>query len=162
LEHHTEENDSLSLLWTTPVASDTTTRKTKYKQGGSALSYQVNGMWPTPTVCGNGNRKGSSPTSGDGLSTVVNKQAMWPTPNSRDYKDTPGMNLMANGEGKDGRKRIDLLPRLVYHTGQLLPEHINTTGSHPEPSPLLLNPIWVLQLMGTDLEQTFFVWQEMP
>jgi hypothetical protein len=29
------------------------------------------GMWPTPTVCGNYNRKGASPTSGDGLATAV-------------------------------------------------------------------------------------------
>ncbi len=27
--------------------------------------------WPTPTVCGNDNRVGASPTSGDGLSTTV-------------------------------------------------------------------------------------------
>jgi hypothetical protein len=29
------------------------------------------GLWPTPTVCGNYNRKGASATSGDGLATVV-------------------------------------------------------------------------------------------
>ena len=28
-------------------------------------------MWPTPSVCGNYNRKGASPTSGDGLATAV-------------------------------------------------------------------------------------------
>jgi len=28
-------------------------------------------MWPTPTVCGNYNRKGASATSGDGLATAV-------------------------------------------------------------------------------------------
>ena len=31
--------------------------------------------WPTPTVCGNYNRKGASPTSGDGLATAVLKCA---------------------------------------------------------------------------------------
>ncbi len=35
------------------------------------------GLWPTPTVCGNHNRKGSSATSGDGLATAVKS---WPTP----------------------------------------------------------------------------------
>ena len=30
--------------------------------------------WPTPTVCGNHNRKGASPTSGDGLATAVSKE----------------------------------------------------------------------------------------
>jgi len=39
------------------------------------------GLWPTPTVCGNYNRKGASKTSGDGLETTVKR---WPTPCSRD------------------------------------------------------------------------------
>lgn len=39
-------------------------------------------MWPTPTVCGNHNRKGLSKTSGDGLATAVAKSMgkTWPTP----------------------------------------------------------------------------------
>lgn len=40
------------------------------------------GLWPTSTVDGNYNRKGLSPTSGDGLATVVK---MWPTPQARDH-----------------------------------------------------------------------------
>ena len=40
-------------------------------------------LWPTPTVCGNYNRKGASPTSGDGLATAVLKVA---TPTARDWK----------------------------------------------------------------------------
>jgi hypothetical protein len=39
--------------------------------------------WPTPTVCGNYNRKGASPTSGDGLATAVLKCA---TPTARDWR----------------------------------------------------------------------------
>jgi hypothetical protein len=39
--------------------------------------------WPTPTVCGNYNRKGASPTSGDGLATAVLKCA---TPTARDWQ----------------------------------------------------------------------------
>jgi DNA (cytosine-5)-methyltransferase 1 len=31
-------------------------------------------MWPTPTVCGNYNRKGASKTSGDGLATQVRRR----------------------------------------------------------------------------------------
>jgi hypothetical protein len=38
--------------------------------------------WPTPTVCGNYNRKGASPTSGDGLATAV-----YQTPVARMWKD---------------------------------------------------------------------------
>ena len=40
-------------------------------------------LWPTPTVCGNHNRKGASATSGDGLATVV---AKYSTPQARDYR----------------------------------------------------------------------------
>ena len=40
-------------------------------------------LWPTPTVCGNYNRKGASATSGDGLATAVLKCA---TPTARDWR----------------------------------------------------------------------------
>lgn len=42
-------------------------------------------LWPTPTVSGNHNRKGSSPQAGDGLATAVLKaQMLWPTPVASD------------------------------------------------------------------------------
>ena len=40
--------------------------------------------WPTATVKGNHNRKGLSPTSGDGLATAA---TLWATPTARDWKD---------------------------------------------------------------------------
>jgi len=40
-------------------------------------------QWPTPTVCGNYNRKGASATSGDGLATAVLKCA---TPTAKDWR----------------------------------------------------------------------------
>jgi len=40
-------------------------------------------LWPTPTVCGNYNRKGASANSGDGLATAVAKYA---TPQAMDYR----------------------------------------------------------------------------
>jgi DNA (cytosine-5)-methyltransferase 1 len=40
--------------------------------------------WPTPTVCGNYNRKGLSERSGDGLATAVMK---WPTPTAHNAKE---------------------------------------------------------------------------
>jgi hypothetical protein len=46
---------------------------------GRRTSETDSGLWPTPTVCGNYNRKGASATSGDGLATAVR---MWPTPTS--------------------------------------------------------------------------------
>ena len=41
------------------------------------------GLWPTPTVCGNNNRKGISPKAGDGLATAVKRFA---TPLARDWR----------------------------------------------------------------------------
>lgn len=49
------------------------------------ISATGSGFWPTPTVCGNYNRKGASKTSGDGLATAVR---MWPTPTAHNAKET--------------------------------------------------------------------------
>jgi hypothetical protein len=46
-------NESVSGLWQTPVADDTSSRRTKYAQGGTPLSLAVR-LWPTPTA---GNHK---------------------------------------------------------------------------------------------------------
>ena len=62
------------LLWEQPTL-EPITRETGF------------GFWPTPTVCGNYNRKGASATSGDGLATAV---ANWPIPTKRDYKSGTG------------------------------------------------------------------------
>ena len=62
-------NQSLSAGATVQHSLETMARKT---------------FWPTPTVNGNYNRKGLTPTSGDGLATAV---ARYSTPMARDYKD---------------------------------------------------------------------------
>ena len=82
LGHRTSATDS--GLWQTPVADDAVNRVAgKWNSRGEPkLSAQVL-QWPTPTVCGNYNRKGASPTSGDGLATAVLKVA---TPTARDWK----------------------------------------------------------------------------
>ena len=74
-------------LWQTIVADDSADRaKGKWNSRGEPkLSAQVlhPEYWPTPTVCGNYNRKGASATSGDGLATYVAKFA---TPQARDFR----------------------------------------------------------------------------
>ena len=60
------------LLWELPM-SERHTNGTGY------------GFWPTPTVCGNYNRKRLSKTSGDGLATAVKK---WPTQTAHNAKET--------------------------------------------------------------------------
>jgi hypothetical protein len=75
-------------LWRTPTvgmlnadrAKDPEYTARKEAKGQTiTLADQVKNprMWPTPTVCGNHNRKGASATSGDGLATAVKN---WPTP----------------------------------------------------------------------------------
>jgi DNA (cytosine-5)-methyltransferase 1 len=54
------------------------------------------GLWPTPTVTGNYNRKGASKNSGDGLATAVKH---WPTPTCHDRKGKSGAK---RGKGATG------------------------------------------------------------
>ena len=92
LAHLTREN--ASSYWPTPVAQDDNKspeahmRMKANMKGGpryKPTSLQVmvkgieKGLWPTPTLHGNYNRKGASQNSGDGLETAVKKE-LWPTP----------------------------------------------------------------------------------
>jgi DNA (cytosine-5)-methyltransferase 1 len=86
------------------------------------------GLWPTPTVCGNYNRKGASAQSGDGLATAVKT---WPTPTVNDSKN------------------CTLPPSQVKHDnipGALLRDGEKAGGA--------LNPTWVEWLMGWPLGWT--------
>jgi hypothetical protein len=80
---------------------------------------------PTPTVCGNYNRKGASPTSGDGLATWV-KQRL-PTPIVHDSK--------AMGPSELNRKSPCLAAMVKW------PKESQQPGGP-------LNPEWVEWLMG--------------
>ena len=84
--------------------------------------------WPTPTVCGNYNRKGASATSGDGLATAVKT---WPTP--RCQMTRPVKARKEYEAGHNGN-----LEEVVALTG--------VTG--------VLNPTWVEWLMGWPLGWT--------
>jgi hypothetical protein len=48
------------------------------------ISARGSSLWPTPTINGNYNRVGASPTSGDGLATVARR--FWPSPCATDWK----------------------------------------------------------------------------
>ena len=92
-------------------------------------------MWPTPTVCGNYNRKGASATSGDGLATAVR---MWPTPICRDSRTVKGGARTMNAVGSE-----PLITQVAIAEGA-------TDGA--------LNPPWVEWLQGwpigwTDLKR---------
>ena len=65
----------------TPTADTHSPRSEKFIKGRTPTPVELAKMWPTPTQDGNYNRKGASPTSGDGLATVVKR---YPTPSVMD------------------------------------------------------------------------------
>ena len=86
-------------IWPTPRAGNPGSRKPG--TGGKVLGEEVKN-WPTPSVCGNYNRKGCSKTSGDGLATQVKN---WPTPSANeDAAGTPDgkMQWMLTQAAKSG------------------------------------------------------------
>ncbi len=93
---------------------------------GGALQYV-----PTPTVSGNYNRKGASPTSGNGLATWAK---MYPTPCARASKGSPPAALVR----KNGRSRAN--------------DRIDHAIMAQDGGPL--NPTWVEWLMGWPLGHT--------
>jgi hypothetical protein len=114
------------------------------------------GLWPTPTVCGNYNRKGSSATSGDGLATAVR---MWPTPMARDWKDS----------AKSGNRKSPNLGAEVHWPTPRTKGMCGGSGAWQqlkeattiEEARMMgagnggqLNPTWVEWLMGWPLEWT--------
>ena len=129
---------SESGYWPTPNAmlgtSDVNFRcsgdgRTKPNKLGWAVGEA---MWPTPTVCGNNNRKGASATSGDGLATVVATRT-WPTA----YKGWSPNHNRANTDD-----RLDYtVEREAFQPGQQTP-------------PMRLNPNWVEWLMGWPIGHT--------
>ena len=127
-------------LWQTIVADDSADRaKGKWNSRGEPkLSAQVlhPEYWPTPTVCGNYNRKGASATSGDGLATAVVKRT-WPTATATAYKG-----WSPNHNRADTDDRLDYsVERESFQPGQQTP-------------PMRLNPEWVEWLMGFPIGHT--------
>ena len=94
------------------------------------------GLWPTPTVCGNYNRKGASATSGDGLATAV-AQRTWPTATATASKGwSPNHNRAMTDD------RLDYsVERESFQPGQQTP-------------PKRLNPEWVEWLMDFPIGHT--------
>ena len=127
------------------------------------------GLWPTPSVCGNYNRKGASQRSGDGLTTAV-----WRTPDANcmrgpsspermDWKRENGMPISLNDQVAEGERAGELwpTPRANKPEGYSSPEHRPTLAQRvtgePRPKHGQLSPLWVEMLMGfpagwTDLE----------
>ena len=132
-----------SGLWRTPDTgaggtSGLLKQGKTHRQNGQSIQIrlvdQVNNphLWPTPTVCGNYNRKGLSKTSGDGLATAV---AKFPTPQASDHRDRGNMSNPSIQRRVAIGKQIMLSQSVDPNSGQL-------------------NPTWVEWLMGWPLGWT--------
>ena len=100
---------SLWRIWATPKAGDAIIGATARTSGRplkktTHLAAQVH-IFPTPTVSGNNNRAGASPTAGDGLATFVRNLLPTPTANdaknngtaSQQNRNSAGLNVVAGG-----------------------------------------------------------------
>lgn len=92
------------------------------RASGHSVTLQDAVAWPTATVCGNHNRKGASPTSGDGLATAVS--ASYPTPTARDSRDDGGAPSAQN-------RKTPCLPAVVAQKGQLNPDWVEALMGWP-------------------------------
>ena len=150
-------DDAVSGLWPTPQAAKagddvTLTCSGDGRAKPNKLGWAV-AMWPTPSVCGNYNLAGASPTSGDSLATAVAKAAMWPTPQARDHRSgQPSRLAQPQRHGC-----------YTLNDGAAMwppPTSSRRSGlqSHGENAVLgQLNPMWVEWLMGYETG-----WTELP
>lgn len=149
LERHTSASESgfWQAIWPTPncdgfrsdgelaILSRTLTDYAEFiGMTEKAANSKRMRAWPTPTVCGNNNRKGVSKTSGDGLATAV-KRRTYPTATA--YKGwSPNHNRASTDD------RLDYtVEREAFTPGRQTP-------------PMRLNPAWVEWLMGWPIGQT--------
>jgi DNA (cytosine-5)-methyltransferase 1 len=110
-------------MWPTPTASQRNLnespesfiaraefwRSSKGYHNHIPLSVLVK-MWPTP-VAADSHTGRVAYARGNPTLEAAAQRSMWPTPNARDWKDTPGMAETSI----DGRNRLDQLARVVYH-----------------------------------------------
>ncbi len=109
------------------------------------------GLWPTPTVCGNYNRKGASATSGDGLATAVR---MFPTPTATNTKANH-MRGADKGKPRESRSYLATPTARDWRSGKAS-EATMARNSRPLSEQIggQLNPPWVEWLMGWPLGWT--------
>ena len=117
-----------------PWAIERGPARSEHTTSARPIDESASSCWPTPTVNGEWNRKGASPTSGDGTKGSGESEkrdggpslttcARWATPNARDAK------------GRSDRERVGSEP---------LPDQL-VSASEPNPK---LSAAWVEALMG--------------
>lgn len=146
LERPTRET-GFGYLLPTPVSIDAGSGRINKSPSAGAKERPTlalmarKGLWPTPTVCGNYNRKGASKTSGDGLATAV---AMSLTGSASGFMDAPIV------------KGI-LLPTPTAHNAKEKGSPSQMTRNTVQLGDLAggkLNPQWVEWLMGWPIGHT--------
>lgn len=149
------KNFNEALNWQTPVSSRGEYQNQKNGSKKNKLMGQVlEKAWPTPrTVM---YRDSHTDRGKHNLGEVVNS---WPTPtvaeagkisNAANYGQV-GLSNHPTIVGEPERQKLN-----KSIAGQPDQTRSNTIGRKP-----VLNPAWVMQLMGTTLEKTFFAWREM-
>lgn len=104
-------------LWATPT-TNSNDQPAHTKRGLQTIAGQAKAaMWPTPTATEGGRNKSASEGAAIRPSIgMMAKQmgALWPTPNVRDHKDTPGMAKESINKDGSKRSRMDQLGRVVF------------------------------------------------
>lgn len=122
-------------------------------------------MLPTPTVNGNHNRAGLSPTSGDGLAIAVRRLLPTPRASANENRQTkPSPSQLAGKHGRSLAAEVSDLTRDGLLTTPTADDTGKRTGRYAQGGPALssqlggkLNPSFVEAMMGfpigwTDLE----------
>ncbi len=126
--------------WPTPT-TEATVREKRYAQGGMPFSMAAAlAHWPTPTCNVN-----PQPETRRGLQNIAGavKLAGWTMPTTRDWKDTAGMTAQ-----RDGRDRLDQLPRQAFMTGWPTP-----TASNNDRSPSVERAMSMYRQDGSKAQQ---------
>ena len=124
---HIFAEDGSSSVWPTPITTEATNGNQRYSQGGTPLSAAVN--WPTATVGDSRNSARHSTKTGvmhEGTS-LVDAIRIWPSPSSRDWKDTPGMSVKRSDRTGNPRAK-DQLGRAVNQNWPTICAHDHHMG----------------------------------
>lgn len=154
--------------WPTPTTQENAHDPEKLKARAKRLKERNNGKNGT-NHSGNG--------CGPNLATKVNE--FWPTPLGRDHKAPHGENSEKFHKRKENKRGVNL-PEFLQRQWPTPTFAGNNQGSieewggsgnkfrglpdqeksKPRENRLVLNPAWVMLLMGTTIEKTFFAWRE--
>jgi len=138
--------------WPTPQTTDAAsaarhTTTTGVSHAGTTLTDAIR-QWPTPRSEdseSSGRRHGRGTSDTLTAATRDHEPALFPTPAARDYRSPNRLPYAERGGGMKGEQ----LNNFVAQIGPRDQGNHNTTGSPPAASaPRVLNPRWVLALMG--------------